>query len=288
MMNPGLPYDNALSKKLETVLVNRSPPGRQKEQVVQEFLETHSELIPTPNLLNHNLHFESVISKFPLGTEFVTDYVYLTKSSDRWRITLVELESPEKLLFTKNIKNATTTAVFNAALDQVRSWKEYLVDNKDEVLRRLEPMLRPANMRGNPVEFDFQLIIGRSANKNLTPERKKRYHGLIKETGINILTYDQVKEYYENNYPYKKLILRLTGAQYAFKHMHFEPKQMLGYIGPDRLALSQAEMDRLRTAGYEIDKWSKGDLLTFDTKYAESTYKQKLQGGTLLDILGRG
>lgn len=276
-----LAYNEALAKDFERVLDSPPPPGRQKEQVVQEFLETHTELIPTPNLLNHHLHFESVISKFPLGTELTTDYVYLTKSSDTWRITFVELEVPEKSIFTSDTKKTNTTAEFNAALNQVRSWKHHLEDNKEEVLRRLEPFLQPIGMRRNPVEFHFQLIIGRSDNKNLTPERKRHFRGLVKESGVEILTYDQLLSYYQNSERYRKLVVRLTGLQYVFKHMHFEPNQMLAYIGPDRLALSQTEFDRLKRAGYEIDKWAKGDLLTFNTKYAESTWKEKAKSGTL-------
>ncbi len=153
-------FDAALVAAFKNVLNNPPPAGRQKEQVVQDYLEQHTELIPTPNRLNHHLHFQSVVSKFPLGTELTTDYLYITKSSDTWRITLVELESPDKSIFTADTRKTTTSAEFNAALNQVRSWKHFLADNKDEVLRRLEPLLRPVNMRCNPVEFHYQLIIG--------------------------------------------------------------------------------------------------------------------------------
>jgi hypothetical protein len=83
-----------------TQLLDSPPPsGRQKEQVVQDFLENHSVLIPTPNRLNHQLHFDVIVSKFPLSTELITDYVYLTKSSDTWRVTFVELEMPDKKIW---------------------------------------------------------------------------------------------------------------------------------------------------------------------------------------------
>ncbi|WP_186110810.1 Shedu immune nuclease family protein [Burkholderia gladioli] len=271
--------------EFKKVLDGAPPGGRQREQVVQDFLEQHTELIPTPNRLNHHLHFESVISKFPLGTELTTDYLYITKSSDTWRITLVELESPDKSIFTGDMRRATTSAEFNAALNQVRSWKLFLSENRAEVLRRLEPLLQPVNMRRNPVEFQFQLIIGRSTDKNATPERKKVIRGLIDETGIEIMTFDQLVDWYTNDQRYQKLILRLTGTQYAFKHMHFLPSQILSYVGPDGLTLSQEEIERLKADGYEMDKWSKGDLLTYNWKYAESTWKEDLRNGSLMPPL---
>lgn len=279
--------DEALIDKFKQVLCEPAPSGRQKEQVVQDFLEKHTELIPTPNRLNHHLHFQSVVSKFPLGTELTTDYVYITKSSDVWRVTLVELESPDKRIFTSDVKKTNTSAEFNAALNQVRSWKHYLDENKAEVIRRLDPLLQPINMTRNPIEFHFQLIIGRSEDKNLSAERKKHFRGLIDETGIELLTFDQLIDWYRNDQRYKKLVLRLTGAQYAFKHMHFEPTQILSYVGPDRLSLSSDEFEHLKAAGYEMDKWSKGDLLTYNVKFAKSTWEQELKDGTLF-TLGKG
>src|SRR5580704_4346426 len=165
-MKSNSPLDEQLIAELEGILVGPPPAGRQHEQVTQEFLEQHSEFIPTPNLLNHHLHFQCVVAKFPLGTELKTDYLYITKSSDRWRITLVELELPTKRLFSENLKYAHASAEFNGALDQVRSWKRFVNDNREEIVRRLEPLLQPLNMRANPIEFDYQLIIGRSKEKN--------------------------------------------------------------------------------------------------------------------------
>lgn len=274
--------DESLVASFEALLNAEPPAGRQKEQVVQDFLEAHTELIPTPNRLNHHLHFESVISKFPLGTELTTDYVYVTKSSDHWRVTLVELEAPDKSIFTGDTKKAITSAEFNAALNQVRSWQLFLDDNRDEVLRRLEPILRPTNMRQNPIEFHYQLIIGRSQNKNLSPERKRLFRKLVKESGVEIATYDQLIDWYRNDQRYQKLVLRLTGSQYAFKHMHFQPMQILSYVGPDRLTLTAAEVQRLKDAGYEMDKWCLGELLKYNWKYAASSEPEWVLPGGLL------
>jgi len=276
--------DEHLLKTFENLLVSPPPLGRQKEQVIQEFMEVNTELIPTPNLLNHHLHFEAVVSKFPLGTELTADYLYITKSSDIWRITLVELEAPEKKIFNDDKKKTNTSAEFNAALNQVRSWQIFIDDNRAEVLRRLEPLLRPLGMSRNPIEFRYQLVIGRSQDKNLSAARKKHFRKLINESGVDILTYDTLINWYRNNQRFKKNVLRLSGAQFEFKHMHIEPTQILSYLGPDHLAVSSEQRERLLKSGYEIDKWQKGDLLTFNVKFAESTCEQALKEGKLFDL----
>lgn len=283
-----LPIDESLIQQFERLLKDKPPLGRQKEQLVQDFLEQHTELIPTPNLLNHHLHFECVVSKFPLGTELTTDYVYITKSSAVWRITFVELENPDKPIFNADTRRVTTSAEFNAALSQVRSWNLYLQEHRDDVLRRLDPLLRPLNMRVNPIELHFQLIMGGSANKNLTPERKRHLHQIEKDSELQILTFDQLVSWYRNGHRFQKLVLRLTGTQFAFKYMHFEPTQILTFVGPDRLYLSEVERDRLRVAGYEIDKWSTGDLLTYNCRYATSTWDEAVKNGTVGSLLMLG
>jgi Domain of unknown function (DUF4263) len=265
-----VPIDEALIKKYELMLEAGPPPGHQKEQVVQSFLEDNSELIPTPNLLNHHLHYGCVVSKFPLSTELLTDYLYVTKSSDLWRVTLVELETPEKRIFTGESRRANTTAEFNAALNQVRSWKHSLDDWKDGALRNLEPLLRPKNMQQNPIEFQYQLIIGRSKDKNRSALTKRHMRGLMSESGIDILTYDTVLNWYRHNQRYKKNVLRLVGRQYEFKRMHIEPDRLLSYVGVDFLKLNASELDLFRARGYEIDKWLDGSLLVVNGKYART------------------
>ncbi len=268
--------DPNLITEFTQLLESPPPAGRQKEQVIQDFLENHPELIPTPNRLNHQLHFNVIVSKFPLATELTTDYVYLTKSSDTWRVTFVELEVPDKDIFTSNPTKAITTADFNAALNQVRSWKIFVDDNRGEVLRKLDPLFQPPGMRANPIEFNYQLIIGRSAGKNLSQARKKHIRLLIKESGIDIMTYDALLTWYKEDRKFKKNILRLAGDAFVFKIMHDEPEHIFAYIGPDKLHLTDAQKDRLRNVGYEIDKWAVGDFLVYNTKYTASTGMKKL------------
>lgn len=265
--------DETLIQKYLTVLDSPAPQGRQKEQVVQDFLEEHSVLIPTPNRLNHQLHFQSIISKFPLSTGLITDYAYLTKSSDTWRITFVELESPDKDFFNKTTKKVSKTSTFNAALDQVRSWKQFISSNEPEVRARLLPLMQPPNMRTNPIEYEYQLIYGRSANKNLTEGRKQEFRSLQQDMGITIITFDQLVDVYRNDLVFEKNVLRVSNGGFEFKSMAAGLNHILSYLGPGELFLSPPEIAALKAEGYDMDAWERGELLVVNGRFPLSASK---------------
>lgn len=276
--------DESLVEEFWKVIQSEAPPGRQKEQVVQDFLEHHTQLIPTRNRLNHHLHLESIISKFPLDTSLVTDYIYLTKSSDVWRITLVELESPDKHIFTQSLSNAVFTSDFQRAIGQVRSWKTFVKQRQSEIINRLKPLIKPARSPENPFEFHYQLIIGRSENKNKTPERKAAFREVVDETRIDILTYDQLMDIYVNDQKYDKLVLQLTGSRFAIKRMHHLPTKILTHLGPDVLDVTKLQKEKLLQNGYEMEKWCNGELLRANIKYALSTFDEEDSSAPVLNL----
>jgi hypothetical protein len=253
------------------ILDSDAPPGKKKELVIQDFLEQHSELIPTPNLLNHRLHFNVIVSQFPLDTSLVADYVYLTKSSDTWRITFVELEVPDKRFFSANKMQADTSSAFNKALAQVRSWQVFLEEHKNETMRRLEPIWYPVNMRRNPVTFNYQLIIGRTAEKNAQQSRLATLNKIRVDAGVEIMTYDTLISYFQSGPKYKKNILALTKDKFRFKHMHVEPDDLFSYVPSDSLVLTSEQKGVLRQQGYEIDRWEAGAQLVVNGRVTRET-----------------
>ncbi|MGB3110709.1 MAG: Shedu immune nuclease family protein [Psychrobacter alimentarius] len=261
-----LEFDKKLEQAFITILESPASEGKKKELVVHEFMERNPELIPTPNLLNHHLHFGVVVSKFPLDTSLETDYVYLTKSSDTWRVTFVELEAPDKKMFTNNKKQVDTSSDFNKAIAQVRSWQVFIEENKCEVMRRLNPIFYPIVMRRNPVEFNYQLIIGRSEEKNESPERIKILNRLRKETGIDIMTYDTLINYYRNSERYKKDILSLSKNKMKFKYTHTDSTMLFSYVSKDEFILTSKQKEYFKLKGYEIDEWEQGKSLAVNGK----------------------
>ena len=68
-----------------------SVTGKKNENEIQKFLATNTELIPLPYLLNHQVHFNFIFSKLTISDSLTSDYAYLTKSSAKWVMVLMEL-----------------------------------------------------------------------------------------------------------------------------------------------------------------------------------------------------
>jgi len=266
--------DDELIECYRRLLDDKPPAGRQKEQVVQDFLELHTRFIPTPNLLNHQLHFETILTKFALGTDHISDYCYITRSSGRWRITLVELESPDKPIFNKNEESPVFSSKFHEAISQVQSWKNFIEESKSCVTARFYPLMAMLDNPKSPVEFKYQLVIGRSANKNKNYERKQALHRKEVETEIDIFTYDQLIDYFQVERT-KLVMRRAKNDRFELKYMHFHPRKIFAWVGPDTLILSPEQKKELSEAGYEIEKWDNHDLLKYSIKLAESTGRKE-------------
>lgn len=258
-------FNPDLKNEFLNLLEGGAPPGQQKEQMIQNFLEANSELIPIPNMLNHGLHFDFIISKFQVANNLVSDYVYLTKSSAQWIVTLVELEISEKSIFTSSMDKEVGSAAFNNALDQVRSWKAYLKEHRREFLDRLAPLMQP--MGRNPVEFNYQLVIGRSADKNKNERRMEYIAEIERERGITIMSYDSLLNWYENGPRFKKNILRAVGNRFEFKRMNVHPYLAFAWLGNDVLSLSKNQIASLSSDGYMMKEWLAGKTLAVNGKY---------------------
>lgn len=234
------------------------------ESDIQNFLEQNSELIYTPFLLHHYLHHESVISKFPLDTGIVTDFAYLTMDSGQSCLVLVELENPNKRLFTKNPKQVTTTAEFNSALAQIQEWKEFVSDNLHEVIRRLGPLLGRVMASDYPVYVKYVLVIGRRHEIENHNGRRRRLATLNTDE-LKVLTYDSLISAYEEGPKFKKNILSLTKGKYRFKYL-LEPSGIFARLLPQHLELTKDQKNFLIKRGFEIEEWERGKLLGLNGK----------------------
>ena len=185
--------------------------AEKNENDIQEFLEDHCEFLVTPWLLNHQLHLNCVISKFQIG-ERTADFAYLTKSSDKWFLVLVEIERPDKRLFTDSSKHVGMSAALNEALAQTNVWREYWDEHQSEVRERLRPILVPLGMARNRIELRRVLIIGRSDEKDQNEKRRDRIATTEKDQQIEILTFDTLLRQYRNGRAEKSASFRLDPA----------------------------------------------------------------------------
>ncbi|MBV4359106.1 Shedu anti-phage system protein SduA domain-containing protein [Pinibacter aurantiacus] len=133
---------------------------------------------------NENCHL--VISKLKLGSELETDFVSLTDGFSNGNVfELIEIKQPSARLFTEK---GTMTADFNRAVQQIRDWKRWLVDNKAWV----KAYLPTINTR---VIFDSQLkftiVIGRRTDNPYEIEKRNQ---IGKEIGAEIRSFDYLTD----------------------------------------------------------------------------------------------
>ena len=245
------------------------------ENHIQDYLENHSILIPLPFLLNHHLHMNSIISKFKIGNEYITDLAYLTKSSDFWYFVLIELEDPKKRIFTKDNENIYFHSDFNHAYDQVTSWKAYISQHTNEILNQIDKLRVPLNE--NNVIFKYVLIYGRSEEKSTSTKRTAMFAQKSTED-IRVMTYDSLISNCETlPYNSEKIILSPWRSQgFKIKTLPNEiSTSIFGYLTPDYLSISSPNIEKLKEQDYQIDSWMNGKLLNINKKYDEETFAQK-------------
>jgi len=242
------------------------------ENEVQAFLETHSELIPTPWLLNHALHLEIVISKFPLGTGLVTDFAYLTKSSVAWDFCVVEIEDPHKRIFTSDQKRVVFSADFTRAQGQVDSWKSFLEGvGAEQIKEQLHPLMK--RMPRNRLKFKYALVYGRGGEMANNQERIDRFNQL-NTVDFKVLTYDSLINAVRHAGGIRKniLIARLQG--FELKHLNQIDTTMFAYLYPNELFISPVQESQLVQDGFQMGEWRQGKLLTDDQRFSSDQRKE--------------
>jgi hypothetical protein len=93
------------------------------EQVYQEFIEKHTQLVPREFVQNHGVHFDLVFRKLHLASDYAPDFFYMSKSSADWNLVLIEIEKPQSRYFKKNSNDIHHD--FLAALEQINRWKAW-------------------------------------------------------------------------------------------------------------------------------------------------------------------
>jgi len=256
--------DEALASAFETLLSDKD----KDENDIQSFLEEHTEFFDTSAwLLNHRLHMNCVIAKFPIGGR-TADFAYLTKSSDRWILVLVEIERANKPLFTSSSKHVGYSSAFNEAVAQTAVWQDYWTQHQAELREALRPILVPPVMASNRIELRRVLIIGRSDKKDFNQAQRDRIAGLEEGDKIKILTYDSLLRSYRSGWGHKKCLLSTRSTGYAIKRLDALPALLFAYVLPEHLTVPASIEAELVAEGYQVDAWRNNHLLRYNEKWA--------------------
>lgn len=167
-------------------LLDSCAPEQEVHDLLRENSYFFSELM--------RMHGQSPLySKIKLGNEYETDFVYFDLGSFGPDWKLIEIERPGARLFTKS---GSPTAELNHAIDQIRCWQDWIVENS-AYAQKLMPGIR------YPHGYVF---IGRRSE--LTPDNMKKLRRLSYEC---------------RSYAHIHTLDRLTdGASYALHNINDE------------------------------------------------------------------
>jgi len=143
--------------------------GAQREEELQVFLKDHPEFL-YPDFIQCR-------PKFKLGEDYVTDYVLLVQGHQGPEYVFIEIERPEKELFTDS---GQFSAKFTQAKNQLLDWDNWLTKNHAYVSPKLPNLYKP----------QFHLVIGRS--NGLDIERKEKIQSEFSGTTRRFSTYDDL------------------------------------------------------------------------------------------------
>jgi hypothetical protein len=141
----------------------------QNEEELQIFIKQHPEFL-YPD-------FISCYLKFKLGEDYVTDYVLLVQGHQGLEYVFVEIERPDKELFTES---GQFSAKFTQAKNQLLDWDNWLTKNHAYVSRKLPNFYKP----------QFHLVIGRGTELNV--EHNEKIQSEFTGTTRRFSTYDDL------------------------------------------------------------------------------------------------
>lgn len=258
---------------LELNNIEKTPKNRGFRCIIVEldYLEENSYLLPVRFVLNHGIHLNFYISKLPIGTGFITDFAYITKSSIEWRIVLVEIEDSKKKFFNKN---GIPTSDFIQARDQVLGWKSYIEDKgKNYVLEALNKLLVPEHMSINPVNFKYLLIYGRT-EELIGNDKQLSKIQQYKNENFDIITYDSLISQCETGaYQSPRMIISIKDINKIIikqlPNTEFNTP-IFSYINHYDLHLTENQINYFKQQGYCIDDWMQGKQLVVNDKYPKN------------------
>jgi len=213
----------------------------EREEVYQKALEKTSILIPREFVQNHGVHFDLVFRKLRLAENYVTDFLYLSKSSTDWNVVFIELEKPWTPFFKEGTDDLSPE--FHEGLNQIDRWRAWVSvnGNLDHMFAEtLEPIWRPTAMRSNPQRVKFVLVTGRRAE--FAGDARRRNLITAKERDdFKILSYDSLLNGARHNR--KLYVAKRLNSHIQILSDEFISENLFAWVDPTRLEISQALHD---------------------------------------------
>ncbi len=162
------------------------------EQEVHDFFEFHPQFLPDTGTYHNGPRGDLVVTKMPLGLDFVTDFAFVSENSQMVQFTCIEIESPTKLLFNRG---ASFSRAYLDARQQLADWNLWAQQNLRQAMRMFGRLGRWLTDDYYEISLRCILVIGRRSEIN-TPKRKQRWaaEAALRQASLSIMTYDRLIE----------------------------------------------------------------------------------------------
>jgi hypothetical protein len=237
-----------------------------KESAIQQYMEEHTECIPIPDLLGHDLQWNAVFSQFEIDRDKIADFAYITKNTAEWRVVFIELERPQKKLFIE-APNVDFHMQTRRAIAQIESWKNYIEARPEEVRRRFSPLMQLGSAWDqNPVEYRYLLVIGRNPKGCFSSQESARISRLSRESAIRLLTYDSILRMQgRHGVGRRKNIFAHFRSTFRIKRAQADTNLFAHFL-PHEIHLEQDQIAWFESRGYDMKAWLAGEYLQVNAK----------------------
>lgn len=190
-----------------------------REEEVQQFFEKHPHLLPGVDDYHNGPYANIVISKMPLGNDFVTDFAFVCVNSQQLQLTLVELEAPHKNLFRKD---GAFSRHYVDARQQLSDWLFWAQHNIPSAVDLFAPLLRGRPFQHFDMSARAYLICGRRNDFN-QPKAQQRWSAekSLASKGLVTMTYDRVLEFLKRG-PFWSFKDRILVCSYRDRSFHVQ------------------------------------------------------------------
>jgi hypothetical protein len=150
---------------------------------------------------------ERVIAEFPLGNNYVADFVVVAPFSGSMEVRFIEIEPPNERFFTRE---GTLARRANKALEQINSWRTYIEKNRQQFMRDLENYARDRDLvqshdqddklmcsAGLEIHhpcmtffFSFEIVMGR--RDSLSREHLEKKAAFSQHNGVHLTSCDRL------------------------------------------------------------------------------------------------
>lgn len=187
------------------------------EKAFQEFFEKNPAFVPGALGINcfggHDPYMDALISQPELGTVVrrKPDFLWLAQNSLKFTPVFVEIERPDKKMFTKD---GIPNSKFNQAMHQIHEWQGIL-NNAVNRQAFYKAFSIPADMQEKEFEPQFVLVYGRREEYE-NDSHLQNIRASNESAGVHIMSFDRLAAVFQ----YKQFVsCRVEQGKYRVLHI---------------------------------------------------------------------